>query len=214
MMQSTKLLPITVYSILSRLNVFAVFIVGLIYLNQEFKWKTLFLAFLSFFGITLVICPYIYGLDNESGNNGLEFSWSKTEILGLFTVTCHLLANGISRAFTAKVAKEVGVTQAVFFMNLCLGLLYTFFLIYEPIQWKWEEMTNYLGIGFGTWIYQLLLVDSTKREPDPTIVALIQSSLILFTMTIDHFLLGTEVTYANILGGCIVALATAVSMGK
>lgn len=212
MMQSTKLLPITIYSILSRLNVFAIFLIGLIHLKQEFKWKVFILALISFFGITLVICPYIYGLDTDVNQKGLEFSWSTNEILGLVTVTCHLAANGFGRTFTAKIAKEVGTTQAVFYMNLCLGLIYSIFLIYNPIEWKREELTNYLGISFGTWIYQLLLVDSTRREPDPAIVALIQSSLIMFTMAIDHYLLGTQVTLVNIIGASVVALTTAVAM--
>lgn len=213
-MQSNKLLSITIYSILSRLNVFAIFIIGLVHLKQEFKWKTLILAGISFFGISLVICPYVYGLDTDTSSKGLEFNWTVSEILGLLTVTCHLIANGLGRTYTAKIAKEVGTTPAVYYMNLCLGLIYTVFLIYDPIEWKWEELPNYLGISLGSWVYQLLLVDSSRREPDPAIVALIQSSLIMFTMAIDHYLLGTAVTYVNICGAVIVALTTASAMAE
>ena len=213
MMESTKLLPITIYSILSRLNVFAVFFINILFMKEPFKLMPLVYSLISFFGISLVIAPSIYGLGSDN-QNGLEFHWTTPEILGLITVTCHLAANGIGRTFSSKIANDVGVVQSVFFLNLFLAFLYSFFLLYQPIEWKWSEWHNYLGVSFGTWIYQLLFVDSMRREPDATIVALIQSSVILFTMAIDYWLLNTHITPINIVGALIVAATTAASIAK
>lgn len=212
-MQSTKLLPITVYSILSRLNVFAVFIINLAFMKEAFRWRPLILAIISFFGISLVVNPSMWGLGSEN-QSGIEFHWTTPELLGILTVTCHLAANGFGRAFSSKIANDVGVAQSVFFLNLFLAFLYSFFLIFTPIDWKWQEWPNYLGVSFGTWIYQLLFVDSMRREPDPTIIALIQSSVILFTMAIDVYLLDTKISVVNIIGALIVAATTVASIAK
>ncbi len=212
-MQSNKMLSISLYAILSRMNTFGVFALSVLYLNQAFSWRPLIMCLFSFVGVSLVICPNIYGFDT-AGSPGLQFNGTTTEIIGLLCALGFILTNGFVRTFSSKIANEVSMVQSVFYLNLFLTLFYSPILMFTPIEWKWSELTNYIGISVGTYVYQLLFTDSMRREPDPTVIAIIQTSLIIFTMLIDCFIIGTKLNVYNVIGACMVAVTTAVAMIK
>ena len=213
MMQGSKLLPISVYSIMSRLNVFGVFILNVLLMGGKFSWRPVILALISFFGVTLVIMPSMYGF-NTGSNKGLEFSWTPTEILGLMMVLGFLTTNGFARNFGSKIAGEVSITQNVFYLNLFLGVSHGLLTIWDPVIWKVSEIFNYIAVSAGFVLYQYLFVDSMRREPDPTIVTLIQSSMIIFSMIADIWMLGAKVNIYNIVGAVIVAGTTVMAVFK
>lgn len=202
MMQIINLLPITIYSIMSRLNVFSIFFVNVFFFKQPWEWKFFLLSLLGLFGITLVVCPYIYGFESEVTGPALEFGFTVPEIVGFVIVMANIIANGFNEG------ADVGVLQSVFLVNLFLTLLSCFFIMYDPIEWKWSETKNYIGISLGTWVYQVLYVDAMKKLPDSHVVALIQTTVILFSMAIDFWLMGIEVRGINFVGSFIIMLTT------
>ena len=212
-MQCNKLLSITVFSILSRLNTFGVIFLSVFYMGKDFTWKPVVLALVSFLGVTLVVCPSIYGLGSRDAK-GIEFKGTPSEYLGLFTAFMFIATNSMGRVWSSKIANDVGICQSVFYLNLCLGLLYSIVVGFDPIEWKSSEWANYLLIGVGNLIYQIIFVDSMKRESDPNVTAIIQSSLIIFTMTIDYFLIGEHISVVNVIGASIVGVATTISVLK
>ena len=107
-MQSNKMLSISLYSILSRMNTFGVFALSVLYMKQAFTWRPLLMCLLSLVGVSLVICPNMYGFDTD-GSPGLEFSGSTTEILGLITAFAFIGVNGFARTFSSKIANEVSM---------------------------------------------------------------------------------------------------------
>jgi drug/metabolite transporter (DMT)-like permease len=154
----------------------------------------------------------MYGFDT-SDNKGLEFTWTSSEILGLFTSIGFILANGSARTFASKVSNEISVVQSVFYLNLFLCLFFSVVVIWEPIEYDFKnEWINYLGMGAGLYGYQLLFTDSMRREPDPSMISIIQTSLIIFTMMIDVFLMGSSINAYNIVGAIIVAITTILAM--
>ena len=213
MIQSNKLLPISLYSILGRMNVFGILIMSMVYMGHRFSLKQLLLILGSVFGVTLVICPSIYGLDT-SGSRGIEFNWTRDELLGLASAGGFIMMNGFARVFGSKFANDVGVCQSVFYLNLFLSLFYSLIVVYTPIVWQASEVVNYIGLSVVSYVYQLLFVDSMRREEDPNIIAIIQSSVILFSMAIDVVLLGNQLNKYNILGAAIVAGTTVLAMYK
>ena len=94
----------------------------------------------------------MYGFDTD-GSPGLEFSGSTTEILGLITAFAFIGVNGFARTFSSKIANEVSMVQSVFYLNLFLALFFSPVLIWDPIDWSWAELPNYIGISVGTYIY-------------------------------------------------------------
>lgn len=202
MLQTINLLPITVYSIMSRLNVFSIFFVNVFYFKQPFEWKFFFLSLLALFGITLVVCPYIYGFKSDVTGPALEFGFTVPEIVGFSVVMANIIANGFNEG------ADVGVLQSVFMVNMFLTLLSCFFMMYFPIYWEWNELKNYIGISFGSWIYQILYVEAMKRLPDSHTVALIQTIVILFSMAIDFWIMGITVSFINLVGALIIVLTT------
>src|SRR3990167_7775280 len=102
MMVSNKLLNISVYSVLSRMNTFGVILLSVVYLKREFTWRPIVLGTISVIGVTLIICPSVWGFDTGD-NRGLEFRWTSSEILGLFTSIGFILAN---RSEERRVGKE------------------------------------------------------------------------------------------------------------
>src|SRR3990167_2246654 len=138
MMVSNKLLSISVYSVLSRMNTFGVILLSVVYLKREFTWRPLVLGTISVIGVTLIICPSVWGFDTGD-NRGLEFRWTSSEILGLFTSIGFILANGGARTFTSKVSNDISVVQSVFYLNLFLGLFFSIVVIWEPIEYDFGK---------------------------------------------------------------------------
>ena len=204
MMQTINLLPITIYSIMSRLNVFSVFFVNVFYFKQPFEGKFLILSVFALFGITLIVCPYIYGFSSDVTGPALQFGFTIPEIVGFSVMMANVIANGFNEG------ADVGVLQSVFMVNMFLTLLSCFFMMYYPIHWEWSELKNYIGISFGSWIYQVLYVESMKRLPDSHIVALIQTIVILFSMGIDYWVMGIIVQFINLVGALVIVLCTIV----
>lgn len=202
MLQTINLLPITVYSIMSRLNVFSIFFVNVFYFKQPFEWKFFGLGILALFGITLVVCPYIYGFKSNVTGPALEFGFTIPEIVGFSMVMANIVANGFNEG------ADVGVLQSVFMVNMFLTLLSCFFMMYFPIHWEWSELQNYLGISLGTWIYQILYVEAMKRLPDSHTVALIQTTVILFSMAVDFWVMGISVSFINLVGALLIMVCT------
>lgn len=205
MVQTINLLPITVYSIMSRMNVFSIFFVNVFYFKQPFEWKFLLLSLATLFGITLVVCPYIYGINSEVTGPGLEFDFTNIpQIVGFSMAMANIIANGFNEG------ADVGVLQSVFMVNMFLTLLSCFLIIYDPIIWKWSEVRNYIGVSIGTWVYQVLYVESMKRLPDSHIVALIQTTVIIFSMIIDYWVMGIMVHGINMIGSLLIIITTIV----
>lgn len=205
MMQIINMLPITIYSIMTRLNVFSIYFVNVFYFKQPWEWRFFFLSLVALFGITLVICPYIYGINTEVTGPGLEFGFTIPEIVGFIIVMANIVANGFNEG------ADVGVLQSVFLVNLFLTLLSCFFVMYDPIIWEWSEVKNYIGISLGTWAYQALYVDAMKKLPDSHTVALIQTTVIIFSMMIDYWLIGISVNFINLLGALVIIGCSAIS---
>lgn len=189
---------------MSRLNVFSVFFVNVWYFKQPFEWKFFLLSLLALFGITLVVCPYIYGFKSDITGPALEFGFTIPEIVGFSVMMANVIANGFNEG------ADVGVLQSVFMVNMFLTLLSCFFMMYYPIHWEWSEIGNYIGISFGSWIYQVLYVESMKRLPDSHTVALIQTIVILISMGIDYWVMGIIVKGINLVGALIITLCTIV----
>lgn len=202
MMQIINLLPITIYSIMTRLNVFSVYFVNVFYFKQPWEWKFFILSLIGLFGITLVVCPYIYGFQSDITGPALEFGFTIPEIVGFAIVMANIIANGFNEG------ADVGVLQSVFMVNLFLTLLSCFSMMYDPIDWKWSEWKNYMGISFGTWVYQMLYVDAMRRIPDSHIVALIQTTVIIFSMMIDYWVMDIGVSFINAVGAFIIVLTS------
>lgn len=204
MMQIINLLPITIYSIMTRLNVFSIYFVNVLYFKQPWEWKFFFMSVVGLFGITLVVCPFIYGFDSSTTGPALQFGFTIPEIVGFIIVMANIIANGFNEG------ADVGVLQSVFLVNFFLTLLSCFFILYDPIIWKWDEVQNYIGISIGTWIYQMLYVDAMKKLPDSHTVALIQTTVIIFSMMIDYWVMGITVSYINTIGSIIIILTSVI----
>jgi len=204
--QSNKLLSISVYAVLSRLNVFGVLLLNVFFMGKSFSWKTMISGVLTFVGIVLVVSPGTVGL---GGQQGLDFQGTRREYLGLLCIVLFILANSVARTFTASIANDVGVVQSVFFLMVFLDFFGAVFAVFDPIDFSWKEVPNILGLGLSTYVFQMLFTDATRREPDPTIITIIQSSVVFFSFSFDYLFLGAKISLANSLGAVLVLLGTA-----
>lgn len=197
------MLPITIYSIMTRLNVFSIYFVNVLYFKQQWDWRFFFLSLMGLFGITLVVCPYIYGFTSDVTGPALEFGFTIPEIIGFVIVMANVVANGFNEG------DDVGALQSVFFVNLFLTLMSCFFIMYDPIEWKWSEWKNYLGISVGTWLYQILYIDAIRKLKDTHVIALIQTTVIIFSMMIDYWVMGISINFINTVGAFMIILTSA-----
>lgn len=212
MMISNKLLSISVYSVLSRMNIFGIIFLDVIYLHHNFKWITLLMALTSVVGVTLVVAPSTVGLG--SGEGGLEFRGTPQEYLGLLTACGFIGTNSMLRVFTSSISNDVGIVQSTFFFNAFLSVFCGFFLLWDPLELPPMQVKEAVCVALLTYVIQLLFMDANAREQDPSIIAIIQTSVILFSMTVDFFLFGTILSLPNIAGALLVMISTTVSMIK
>lgn len=212
MMMSNKLLNITVFSMLSRFNVFGVILLNVLMLGNAFKWLTLLMAVLSVVGVTLVVAPGVLGF--SSGGSGLEFKGTPEEYLGLLTAAGFIAASSFTRVFISSISNDVGLTQSIFFLNMFFCNFCGFISQWNPMELPYPPIKEAVIVGFLTFIGQIFYTDSMRREPDPSVLAVIQMSGIIFNMSLDFLLLGTQISLINVIGALLVMISTTVSMIK
>lgn len=208
LMHSTKFLSLSVNSVVSRMNVFAVFIMGMIYQKNHFTTTPLILMIISFIGITLVVCPSVYGFKIDDSSKGLEFKGTSEEYLGLLCAVGFILANGFARVFSSSISHEVNPIQSIFSINLFLIIFYSFIIHNDPIVWSLDEVPTYIGLSITSYLFQVLNQESIRKEPNANILAIIQTSLIVFTVMIDVYIMNNSINTYNYIGILIVSATT------
>ena len=213
-MYSNKILPLTFSPIISRLNVFGVFVFSIFYLGHRFETKMFLLMLTSFFGISLIACPSIYGIGSAPDGRGLQLRWTSEELLALASAIVSMLLGSFNRVFVAQISSKVGRCQSVMMMSVVMGPLYDFFLFSQPLEFRHQELSTYIGYALCSYFFQYLFMDANKRGIDPNVGVMINSSIIFFTMVVDFYLFGTQLSLTNLIGAVIVAGSIILSLIK
>lgn len=219
MMAANKYLSLSVYSVVSRLNIFGVILLNVIYLKNKVSWLPIMMACVSFFGILLIVVPQAFGFaepsssppgDTESSTS--FFNMSEENIFGAIAAISFILSNSMARTVTSQISNEVGLTQSVFFLSFWVGILSSVLMVVfgEVILFpsSWFELFSILGMSLGTYLFQILFTDSNRREPDPSVLSLLQSSVVVFSTAIDVVFLGAQLKLTHIIGAVLVITGT------
>lgn len=220
MMAANKYLSLSVYSVVSRLNIFGVILLNVIYLKNDLSLKPIFMACVSFFGIILIVAPEVFGFGptptegsqtpTSSTDNSITFS--RDNIYGGIAAISFILSNSMARTVTSQISNEVGLIQSVFFLNFWVGILSSVLMAVtgDMVMWptSWFEGLGILGMSGGMYIFQMLFTDANRRETDPSIISLLQSSVVVFSTAIDVMFLGAQLRYSHVLGAFLVITGT------
>lgn len=214
MMQANKFLSISVFSILSQLNIFCIIFLSVVYLKRQFSTISLYLGALSFFGMTLVICPYIYGFQKSTDSRSIEFHGTFKEIIGLICTAVFIMGSSFVKVFASKIAKSVGPIQSTFFLSYWLLILGALMCLFDPLKWELAQFWNYVGISVFSYIYQAFFIRALRMEPDPNIITVLQSTVVVFSMGLDYFLNDRSISIVNVVGAGCVTGATIIAAIK
>lgn len=213
MVISNKMLSLSVHTVLNRLNVFGVILLNSVYLGNPFKPLSLIMAAVALFGVLLVIQPGIFGFGSGDGK-GLDFRGTTSEYLGLAASGGFLISSSFARIYTSKISREVSILQNIFYLNLCLTLFTGPFLEYDQFSFPLQSLYEIFGVALFAYLFQLANVDSMRREQDPSILAVIQNTVIVNSLLLDHFLFKSSISVPNLIGVILIAISTTILMIK
>lgn len=109
---SNKLISVSIFGVMSRMKVFIAVIFDSTLLGMPFDIRILVLIVCSIFGVTLVICPSIYGIGDSQG---LEISGTFMEYMGLLSTFGFMVFDCLSIVALIKFAKSVPTVQNLFY---------------------------------------------------------------------------------------------------
>ena len=177
------------------------------------------MACVSFFGILLIVVPQAFGFGDSSNSPPGDtesstsfFNMSEENIFGAIAAISFILSNSMARTVTSQISNEVGLTQSVFFLSFWVGILSSVLMVVfgEVILFpsSWFELFSILGMSLCTYLFHILFTDSNRREPDPSVLSLLQSSVVVFSTAIDVVFLGAQLQITHIIGAVLVITGT------
>ena len=99
------MVSLSVFTVVGRTKTLLAIYLGVVMLGNKTSWITYGLGVISIFGVTLVICPSIYGL-SDSGS-GLEIGFSVKEVVGLAAIGGFMLLDVLASIVLIKMAGTV-----------------------------------------------------------------------------------------------------------
>lgn len=206
---ASKLIKISIYAVICRLQGVLLTFLGIIYLGNKFDYRIVIAAFVCLFGVTLVIAPSIYGFKPGRGGD-LSLTWTLTEIIGVIMSLVVVFAESFSLLILTKASGFVNSVQSIQFLNIGICLLNGFILLWNPtgFEFHWNEVPYYLGVIFGYWFGQIAYTESAKREKNVGIQGILQSSSVIYALLIDVAIFGVKVSGPNMVGCLIVVVSS------
>lgn len=200
-----KYIKISVFAILTRLQMIIVFFLGIYFLGTRFDARILLATGVSILGVVLVIAPGVLGL-GQSDKDNLNLSFTTEELFGLFLFLFWLLTDSTTIIITSKVMGLVTVSQSVVHMNMIITLVSGIGLLFSPtgLSFNTDDILNYVLIALCYYIGQMLVSESFRVEKNPSILTVIGCNYPISCLLLDVLFIGTRPSTANLLGCAIV----------
>lgn len=207
---ASKLIKLSVYSVIGRLQTIVLTFLGIYFLGNKFDYRIILVVCVSLFGVSLVIAPTLYGF--PPGKHGdLSLDWTPAEIAGCLLCIVNLVSESFSFIILTKMSGLVGPAQSIYFLNLgiCWSNSILLSLSPRPFQFYWEEVPLYLGCIFSYHLGQIFYTESARKEKNVGIQGILQSSVVIYSLLIDILILGATVSLPNI-AGCLIVICSSI----
>lgn len=203
----SKLVKISVFSVITRLQTVLMTFLGIYFLGNKFSSKVVIAGGLSLLGVTLVVAPGLLGLGSGSG---LELNWTPAEIVGVICAFVFVVSDSLSYIVLTLMAGKVSMYQVVFYLNIGITLSNGLMMIFkgEHLILYWSDIPYYLCIICGYYFGQLIFTIGAKLEPNVGVQAVLQSMFVIYSLLIDVFLVGNSVSLVNYVGCGIVTASS------
>ena len=204
-----KLIKLSLYGILVRLEMIALLLMSIFVQGNPFSWRVFISAILSFFGVSLVIAPNMYGL--SVGTSGsLQLSWTHSEIIGVLLCGVWICADSSMVTFLAKTASKVSMTQSLFTLNALIAMLGGGIKTVTgvPLTLYWDDIGYYVATTFVYYFAVLLMNESFRTEKNVGMQAILMSVYVVGCFALDMIFLGTRLSVWNWVGCTIILAAT------
>ena len=205
-----RYIKISVFAVMTRLEIIIVFFMGLHFLGNKFDPKILVAGGISIMGVILVISPGLLGLSQDAKDN-LELSFTPGELLGLLLTLGWLVTDSSAIIISSKVMGLVSVGQSLIHMNMVIAFTSGIGLTFSSHgpEFRSEDLHLYVGIGICYFIGQMLLSEAYRVDKNPTVITVIGCFYPISCLLLDVIFLGTRPSFVN-LCGCIVVTASSV----
>jgi len=201
----SKLVTLSVFSVITRLQTIILTFLGIYFLGNKFDYRIILAAGISLIGVILVVAPSLFGL-SPGKNGGLELKWTFSEVVGVVCAFIYSITDSCAYIVLTIAAGKASMVQAVIALNIGISLSNGLILMAsgQSLQLYWEDAPYYLMIIVGYYLGQVFFTISAKCEPHVGVQAVIQSTFVIFSLLIDVFLMGNAVSIPNYIGCALV----------
>lgn len=166
---------------------------------------------MAFVGIILNVCPEALGLEKSTGLNSI-FVGNISEYFGILLALGFVLAVSYTRMCIHRTSHYMTDDQNLFYPHVFLLIFSAILTSGNPIIFKSEEILNYIAVSAGGFLFNKCLVNASRMEPNAGVLAIIQSTVVLFGAIFDIWLFGRVLHFWNIVGGAILVGSTLVAV--
>ena len=200
-----KCISLSLFTVFGRMKSLLAIYLGVLFLGNQFRWLTMLLGVFGIFGVTLVIVPGIYGLDDGSGRS-LQISWDFIEIVGLGATLAFMVLDVLSAILLIKMANKVSFHEGFTSLQACMALLHSLILLIEgkPLHLNWSTTWYYIPCALCFYVGHIFYNEGARLEPNAGIVAVLQTSIAFFSVMFDLLFLEVHISLVNYIGGFIV----------
>jgi len=162
------------------------------------------LAVFSGIGVLLLLTPQLLGI-HQSQTSSI-FSGTPSEIFGFILCLAFSLQQAISRIYLTKISSSITLEQNIFYLHF--GVLIVNVLLGGVLEVSISSIPYYVGIAILAYFFQIALFNATRLENNPSVVMIIQNSMVIFSFLYDSLLFGKTVRVTDVAGASIVIIAS------
>lgn len=202
---SLKCISLSLFTVFGRMKSLLAIYMGMLFLRNPFRWETVALGVIGIFGVTLVIVPGIYGLDDGSGQS-LQISWSVIEIIGLISTMAFMFLDVSTSILLIKMADKVRFHEGFTNLQGIMALIHAGILTFQgkSLSLNLSTIWYYIPCTLCFYVGHIFYNEGARLEKNAGLLAVLQTSIAAFSVMFDLIFLGVHISGVNYVGGFIV----------
>lgn len=206
---ASKYVKISIFAVFGRFQMIVVFFAGIYFLGNRFDYRILIAAACSITGVILVVAPGVFHLSTDSKDK-LEMDFTPREIIGLIICVLWLFADSAGIIVTSKAMRFINVSQAVFALNLFIGVSSGLLLSLKGAPTYFlEDLIPVIVLSFSYYIAQMLQTEGLRVDKNVGVQAILSSFFLISCLIMDCIFNGVSVSLPNLVG-CVIVTASSV----